>query len=69
MGKYIVLVFVAILFAGCSFLGIQTKVEDARQAAIAQMEKAACANVEETKALVKGSRLEAVDWASICAGK
>lgn len=60
---------VALLFAGCAALGIGTKVEDARQAAITQFEKAACANIEETKAFVKGSKLETVDWAAICSKK
>lgn len=56
----------AMMASGCTALGIGTKVEDTRQAALKQFEKAACANIQETKTFVKGSKLESVDWAAIC---
>lgn len=68
MKKHIFIGVLALVMSGCSFLGIQTRLEDAREKALEQMEKAACSNVEETKAFVRGSKLEAVDWAAICAG-
>lgn len=51
---------------GCAALGIQSKVEEAREKALAQAEKIACADVKETQEAVKGSKFEQVDWAAIC---
>ena len=58
-------VALAVLTA-CSALGIQTKVEDARQKALEQLVKAACADPKETEAFVRGSKLEAIDFKAIC---
>lgn len=66
---FALIIAAALMAAGCSFLGIQSDIEKGRQKALEHMEKAACANVEETKTFVKGSKLEAVDWASICAAE
>lgn len=68
MKIHMAIVIILATFTGCSFLGIQSDIEKGREKALEHMEKAACANVEETQAFVRGSKLEAVDWAAICAG-
>lgn len=68
MKIHIAIAVILLTLTGCSFLGIQSDIEKGREQALEHMEKAACANVEETEAFVKGSKLEAVDWEAICAG-
>lgn len=66
MKKHILIVVLSLTFAGCAALGIQSKVEEAREKALAQAEKIACSDIKETQEAVKGSKFEAVDWAAIC---
>ena len=67
MKRHIFFGIFCLVMAGCSALGIQTKVEEGRQKALKQLDKIACSDVKETAAAVKGGKLEKVDWEAICA--